>query len=125
MLSRPATTGRPSPGRRSRPSAALAALEIVSDPDLLASVTAVGERFRAGLEELDGVAEVRGRGLMVAVSLDEGIDAAAVATAALAERLVVNVPGERMLRFLPPLTVGEAEVDEALARLGRALAAAS
>ena len=105
--------------------AALAALEIVSAPGLLASVSALGERFRAGLAELDGVAEVRGRGLMVAVTLDEGIDAAAVASAALAERLVLNVPGERMLRFLPPLIVGEPEIDEALARLGGALAAAS
>ena len=105
--------------------AALAALEIVSSPDLLASVAAHGERLRAGLAELDGVAEVRGRGLMVAVTLDDGIDAAAVATAALAERLVLNVPGERMLRFLPPLIVGEPEIDEALVRVGRALAAAS
>ncbi len=35
--------------------------------------------------------------------------------------LIVNPIGEDTLRFLPPLVVGEAEVDEALEILGRAL----
>src|SRR4051794_10097836 len=47
-------------------SAALAALEIVSDEALLASVRDLGERLRAGLEELPGVRAVRGSGLMCA-----------------------------------------------------------
>jgi len=34
---------------------------------------------------------------------------------------VINAPGERMLRFLPPLVIGEAEIDEALERLAGAL----
>jgi acetylornithine/N-succinyldiaminopimelate aminotransferase len=103
-------------------SAALVALELIDDPQLLDSVRATGERFRAGLAELEAVVEVRGRGLMVGVTLGEGFDAPEVAAAALRERLVLNVPGERMLRFLPPLVIGEAEVDEALEKLGRALA---
>jgi acetylornithine/N-succinyldiaminopimelate aminotransferase len=103
-------------------SAALVALELIDDPQLLDSVRATGERFRAGLAELEAVVEVRGPGLMVGVTLAEGFDAPEVAAAALRERLVLNVPGERMLRFLPPLVIGEAEVDEALEKLGRALA---
>ena len=44
--------------------AALVALEICSDPDLLAHVVAMGERFAAALDELPFVASVRGRGLL-------------------------------------------------------------
>ena len=42
--------------------------------------------------------------------------------ALLQERLIVNATGPTTVRLLPPLTVSEAEVDEALARLRRALA---
>jgi len=101
--------------------AALAALEVIADPALLRRVAGLGERLAAGLGRLDGVVEVRGRGLMVGVTLADGLDAAEVARRALAERLVLNVPGERMLRFLPPLVIWSEHVDEALERLSRAL----
>ncbi|HEX6115512.1 MAG TPA: acetylornithine/succinylornithine family transaminase [Solirubrobacterales bacterium] len=101
--------------------AALAALDVIGDPELLASVRAQGERFAAGLAGLDGVAEVRGRGLMLAAGL-ESESAAGVSSRALAEGLVINVPAPDTLRFLPPLVAGEAEVDEALEKLGAALA---
>ena len=104
--------------------AALAALEVIGDPGLLARVGPLGERLRAGIAELDGIAEVRGRGLMVGVTLAEGIDAAAVHAAALDAGLVINVPGEGMLRLLPPLVIDEADVDRALELLGGALARA-
>jgi acetylornithine/succinyldiaminopimelate/putrescine aminotransferase len=39
-----------------------------------------------------------------------------------AERLVVNATGPTTIRLLPPLTVTDEEIEEALARLGRALA---
>ena len=100
-------------------SAALAALAVIDDDGLLERVRTLGERFRAGLSALGGVIDVRGRGLMVGVTLAEGLDASEVAARALGERLVINVPGERMLRFLPPLIVADADVDEALDRLRR------
>jgi acetylornithine/N-succinyldiaminopimelate aminotransferase len=96
--------------------AAHAALDVIDDPTLLASVRALGERLRAGLAELSGVGEVRGRGLMVAADLDA--DAPALARRALLEqRLIVNATGPHTLRFLPPLVATEAEVDDALCRL--------
>ena len=103
-------------------SAALATLELIDDPALLGRVGQLGSRLRDGLATLDGVIEVRGRGLMVGVGLAEGLDAAAVGRAALAAGLVINVPGERMLRLLPPLIIDEAEVDQALELLSSALA---
>ena len=98
--------------------AALAALEIVSEEALLASVSELGELLRAGLEALPGVTAVRGRGLMCAC--DVGADAPDLARRALLEeRLVINATGPQTLRFLPPLTLSARHIEDGLARLGR------
>jgi acetylornithine/N-succinyldiaminopimelate aminotransferase len=94
--------------------AALAALEVIDDPALLRRTRELGGRFMAALGEIDAVAEVRGRGLMVGVSLTQAMDASAVARRALDSGLVINVPGPDMLRFLPPLVIGEEEVETAV-----------
>jgi acetylornithine/N-succinyldiaminopimelate aminotransferase len=99
-------------------SAALAALEICSDPELLARVHVRGERFAAGLASLPYATAVRSRGLMVAIDTAEGVSAPELARRALLEqRLVVNATGPGTIRFEPPLVVSEAEIDEALSRL--------
>jgi acetylornithine/N-succinyldiaminopimelate aminotransferase len=101
--------------------AALEALSICSDPELLASVSELGERLARSLTELPHVVEVRSRGLMIGVDLD--IAATDLSRRALLEqRLVVNATGPSTLRFEPPLTVSAAEIDEAVARLGKLLA---
>jgi acetylornithine/succinyldiaminopimelate/putrescine aminotransferase len=100
--------------------AALAALDVIDDPELLARVGELGLRLAAGLELLPGVLAVRGRGLMLACEID--VPAPAVALRALLEqRLIVNATGAGTLRLLPPLTISEDELDEVLERLGAAL----
>jgi acetylornithine/N-succinyldiaminopimelate aminotransferase len=94
--------------------AALAALEVIDEPGLLRATRELGGRFMGELEALDGVAEVRGRGLMVGATLTSGLDAAAVAVRCLEAGLVTNVPGEGMLRFLPPLVIDEGDVGRAI-----------
>ncbi len=102
--------------------AALVALDICSDPALLERVRAFGERLRAGLRELPGVASVRGRGLMVGVDLLQGVSAVDLARRALLEqRLIVNATGPATIRLEPPLVVSESEIDEVLHRLGELL----
>ena len=101
--------------------AALAALEVIDDPGLLRRTRELGARFMDGLACLDHVSEIRGRGLMVGVTLDESRDAAVAAARALGKGLVINVPGPGMLRFLPPLVVGEDEVDAAKEIMAEAL----
>ena len=101
--------------------AALAALDVIDDPALLRSVRELGGRLREGLEAIGAVAEVRGRGLMLGARLDDRFEAAEVGARLLAEGLVVNVPAPGTLRLLPPLIIGEAEVDEALEIVGRVL----
>jgi acetylornithine/N-succinyldiaminopimelate aminotransferase len=101
--------------------AALAALEVTSDPSLLARVRETGVLLHDGLAQLPHVLAVRGRGLMLACELD--VPAPAVARRALLEqRLIVNATGPSTVRLLPPLTVSPGELEDGLARLGRALA---
>jgi len=100
--------------------AALKALELTSDPALLAGVREQGGRLAEGLQGLPHVLEVRGRGLMLACEL--AVPAPEAARRALFEqRLVTNATGPTTLRLLPPLTVGAAEVEDALGRLSAAL----
>jgi acetylornithine/N-succinyldiaminopimelate aminotransferase len=101
--------------------AALAALDVTSDPALLARVRETGARLADGLARLPHVLAVRGRGLMLACDLD--VSAPEVVRRALLEqRLVVNATGPATIRLLPPLTISPGEIDDALARLERALA---
>jgi acetylornithine/N-succinyldiaminopimelate aminotransferase len=100
--------------------ASLAAFGVIDDPELLRRVRDLGGRLREGLEAIDAVAEVRGRGLMLGARL-RGTDAKEAAARALDDGLIVNPIGSDTLRFLPPLVIGEAEVDEALEILGRTL----
>jgi acetylornithine/N-succinyldiaminopimelate aminotransferase len=101
--------------------AALAAFEVLSEPELLARVRELGARLREGLAAIGAVEEVRGAGLMIGLRLAEGIDAAELGSRLFEDGLIVNVPGPSTLRLLPPLIVSEAEVDEAIARIDRAL----
>jgi acetylornithine/N-succinyldiaminopimelate aminotransferase len=100
--------------------AALASLDVIDRPDLLANVHKLGAHLEEGLEQLPGVREVRGRGLMWAIEVD---DAPQVARRALLDqRLIVNATGPATIRFEPPLIVTEPEIDEALRRMTAALA---
>ena len=97
--------------------AALVALEVCSDAALLERVRELGERLRAGLRELPGITEVRGRGLMVGFDLGREAAPEIARRALLEQRLVVNATGPRTIRLEPPLIVGEQEIDSALQRL--------
>jgi acetylornithine/succinyldiaminopimelate/putrescine aminotransferase len=101
--------------------AALAVLETIDDPELLRGVRERGTALREGLEALDGVRETRGRGLMVGVGLEDGIDAAALGADLLGRGLVVNVPAPGTLRLLPPLLVDSSQIEQAIGLIGAAL----
>jgi acetylornithine/N-succinyldiaminopimelate aminotransferase len=101
--------------------AALAVLDLVDDPALLRNVRELGARLRESLLATEGVVEVRGRGLMLGVGLESGIDAAELGADLLERGLIVNVPEPGTLRLLPPLTVDSAQIERAVALIGESL----
>ncbi|GAI03336.1 unnamed protein product, partial [marine sediment metagenome] len=84
----------------------------------------VGSYFINGLEGLkqkfDFITDVRGCGLLVAVEFSSDI-AQSVLMACLDGGLLVNRLKPNAVRFMPPLIIGNEEVDEALGILDRAL----
>ena len=105
--------------------AALAVLDVLDDPALLRRVRELGRTLSEGLLDLDGVREVRGRGLMVGVGLKDGVDAHAVGADLLQRGLVVNVPAADSLRLLPPLTLDPSQVSAAVALISDSLVSCS
>ena len=101
--------------------AALAVLEIVDDPALLRGVREKGAAFRDALLGLDGVVEVRGRGLMLGVGLEAEIESSRIAADLLERGLIVNAPEPRTLRLLPPLTIEPTQIERAVALIGESL----
>ena len=99
--------------------AACAVLDAI-DEELLANVSAMGERLAAGLRELPGVSEVRGAGLLIGAEIDGS--AAEIAAAALEHRLLITTCGASAIRLTPPLTVSAGLVEQALATLKEVLA---
>jgi predicted acetylornithine/succinylornithine family transaminase len=102
--------------------AARAVLDEMIAIDAPALATRAGDRLMAALEALPEVRAVRGLGLLIAAELVDGLDAAAVNRACLGAGLVVNAVTPTALRFAPPLTVSDAEIDEAVAILAGVLA---
>jgi len=102
-------------------------LERVRKPGFLARVRRRGRTLAVGLARVAAghatLAEARGLGLLQAVELAAGapFDPPALVAACRAQGLLVVRGGERAVRFLPPLTVTEAEIQEALEGLERAL----
>lgn len=114
--------------------AALATLDLLNG-ELGDRIAPLGERLRAAVDlSLDGhaaVARVRGRGLMLGVELTGGEDGPAgagakLARAALGEGVIVLPAGERseVVELTPPAVLTDAQLEAAVAGLGRAVEAA-
>ena len=102
-------------------SAALAVLDLVDDAAMLRRIRALGASLMEGLAGVDGVAEVRGRGLMLGVRLEEGVDSAEVNAALLEAGLVANAPRPDTLRFLPPFVLSDDQAERALELIAEVL----
>jgi len=103
---------------------AYATLKYIIDNDFPTKVKKVGQYLIAGLGQLKQkfpfITDVRGRGLLVAIEFSSEIGQALV-MACLERGLLVNRVKPNALRFIPPLIIGNREVDEALGILEGAL----
>ena len=104
--------------------AGYATLRFIIDNDIAGNVERVGSYFITGLKGLkqkfDFITDVRGCGLLVAMEFSSDI-AQSVTMACLDGGLLVNRLKPNALRFMPPLIIGNEEVDEALGILDKAL----
>ena len=94
-------------------SAALAVLETIEEEQLCKQAADTGDYLKrslqAALASQPRVVDIRGRGLMIGIELDD--DCRALARAALEEKLLINVSAERVIRLLPPLILKRKEAD--------------
>ena len=93
----------------------------VSDPAFLQSVAEKGACFREKLEAMPQVEYVRGRGLMIGVKLKEK-DAHEVLVQCAKQGLLI-LTAKELVRFLPPLTITQEDIDQGLAIFQRVLEA--
>lgn len=104
--------------------AGLAASRAVAAPGFLDHVRSMGDLLmdglRSGVASCPAVREIRGRGLMIGIELDR--PAGSVVNAAAEEGLIVVAAGKDVVRLLPPLIVGAADVECAVDILARVLA---
>jgi predicted acetylornithine/succinylornithine family transaminase len=105
--------------------AALAVLDELERIDAPGLARKQGERLADGLRTVRGVEAVRGLGLLLAAELGDAVDAKAMNASLLAHGLVANAVTPTALRFAPPLTVNDAEIDEAVAIVDSVLNGAS
>jgi acetylornithine aminotransferase len=101
--------------------AAMAVLDVIEAEQLIKQATALGKRllsdFTEKLSGLDGVTEIRGRGLMIGIELDR--PCGELVEKALYPGLLINVTAGRVVRLLPPLITSEKQATMIVDRLSK------
>jgi predicted acetylornithine/succinylornithine family transaminase len=102
---------------------ALAVIRTVEEKNLMAKAAARSKRLKRGLKALQRtfpcIKEVRGLGLMLGIELDREVKD--VVTQCAAAGLLVVPAGTHTFRFVPPLTISNADADAALAIVEKVL----
>lgn len=100
--------------------AAIAVLDVMKDENLIENAAKVGAYLLEELKKVDGIKEVRGRGLMIGLEFDYPIKE--IRQRLLFEQKVfTGASGTNVLRLLPPLCLTMADADEFLQRLRNVL----
>ncbi|MFG2719868.1 acetylornithine transaminase [Streptomyces sp. NPDC048416] len=118
QLLRPGMHGTTFGGNPVACAAGLAVLDTLSADGALDQVKRTGEKLRSGIEALGHplVSHVRGAGLLLGIVLNEPL-APRVQQAAQDAGFLVNAPAPDVVRLMPPLIIGDAEVDAFLQAL--------
>ena len=103
--------------------AGLATIEVIETEGLLENAVKVGELLREALQgfvdQYDELLEVRGKGLML--GLVTKCDAKDVVEALKAQGLLALTAGKNVVRFLPPLTLAEDDLEDVIDMISDAL----
>lgn len=95
--------------------------DLFKENDIVGHVERTTPYLEKKLDELkekhECILSHRGKGFMRGLQFDESVSAGAIASKALKKGILIITAGHNVLRFVPPLIVGEAEIDEAAAIL--------
>jgi acetylornithine/N-succinyldiaminopimelate aminotransferase len=106
-----------------------AVLDRVLSPGFIENVDKMGQRLHWHLQQLqqkhpDAVLELRGKGLLAGIKLKDSIVVRDfVARLRDDHQLLMQGAGDNVLRFLPPLIITEADIEEAVGKISDALSA--
>ncbi len=103
--------------------AGLAVIDVIEEEKLLANATKVGtllkEALQGFVDQYDKLLEVRGKGLMLGLVVDG--EAKEIVDALKSQGLLTLTAGAHVVRFLPPLTLGESDLEDAIEMISDAL----
>jgi predicted acetylornithine/succinylornithine family transaminase len=103
--------------------AALAVIDIIESDGLMENAVRIGDLFREGLQafvdKYDALLEVRGKGLMIGLVCEGAAKDLVEAFKELG--LLALTAGEHVVRFLPPLTLGEGDLEDVIDMISDAL----
>ena len=103
--------------------AALAVIEVIEEEKLLENATKVGgllkEALQGFVDKYDKLLEVRGKGMMLGLVVDG--EAKDIVEALKGQGLLALTAGKNVVRFLPPLTLGEDDLEDAVDMISDAL----
>ncbi|MFZ9642929.1 MAG: aspartate aminotransferase family protein [Candidatus Methylopumilus sp.] len=101
--------------------AGFATLQIIEEENLRAHAEEMGavicDGLRLALKEVAGVNVIRNAGLMIGVELNR--PCADLVKRALAEKLLINVTADNVVRLLPPLVINQSEAEQLVAILAK------
>jgi len=104
--------------------AANAVISVIEEEGLLENAVKVGnllcEALKGLVDTYDKLLEVRGRGMMLGLVVDG--DAAPIVAALQKQSILALTAGKNVVRFLPPLTLGEDDLEDAVDMISEALA---
>ena len=103
--------------------AGLAVIDVIESENLLENAVKVGallkEALQGFVDQYDKLLEVRGKGLLLGLVVDGS--ASEIVDALKAQGLLALTAGKNVVRFLPPLTLGEEDLEDAVDMISDAL----
>lgn len=99
--------------------AAAAVLEVISEQQLTENAARMGRYLLRGFEQalsgLSGIADIRGQGLLLGIELDR--PCTELVNMALADKILINVTADKVIRLLPPLIINQEQADMIIERV--------
>ena len=100
--------------------AGLAVIDVLEKKNLLKAALKSEKILRKGLMKVQGVTDVRGKGLLLGIVLQEG-NASSVVDACIKNGLLVNSPASNVIRIAPALNISAAHIQEFLRKFNQSM----